>query len=156
MPEPTRFTQLDLVLGRALALVEAALPAQIAAISWMPAIKTYGLGDPTAVQAGDFPTVRFSGVMLVEAKVGGRSLEPHYDLNCIVAYKQRATDEAYYDGCRLADLVVQTLLANDTDPPYWRTMLRSSVRIAPAYSEEGQWQGGLVSITAIGDQVTWT
>ena len=156
MAEPARLTQPDLVLQQLLALAATNLPALVTAIPGMAAIKTYGIGSPSDVRPEDFPTVRASVTMIPQAKVGGRNIEPHYNADLIVAFKARHTDEAYYDGLRLADLLLQIILANDVNPPYWRYVARGSARMAPAMSEDGEWQGGLLSIEIIGDGVTWT
>ena len=154
--EPARLTQLDTVLTTALTLIKTPLDAAILLIPTMPRIKSYGTGDPTWVPDTQYPTVRASGTMRPMAQTAGRTIEPHYSLDFIVAFKARDTDEAYLDGCRLADLIMQAMLANDVYPPYWRYINRSSVRVAPAAAPEGQWQGGLFSCEAIGDQVSWT
>jgi hypothetical protein len=153
--EPARLTQLDTVLSTSLGFIETALDAYILTITGMPHIKSYGTGDPTWVNDDQYPTVRASGTMFPEAKIAGRTIEPHYKLDYIVAFKARDTDEAYYDGVRLADLILQIMLANDVYPPYWRYINRSSVTVAPAASQDGKWQGGLFSCQAIGDQVSW-
>ncbi len=147
---------LSAVLARALEILETDLQAELDGDPLdLPTIETFAIGEPTVVEPDDFPAVCIHGHMGSRPFAAGRIVEPTTYMDVFGAFAWAGTNDAYVQGCRIAELALKVLMANDDDPPNWEKINLGSLAIRPAY-DGVRYQGGVGSLELVGPDVIWS
>lgn len=136
-------------------LLKSAMPARLTALGLpVPATADFRL---VALREGedDLPQVIVEATASRRPIGAGGAFLPLYDVRIICAFRPMGREEAFRDGADMATVADAVMFDNAgyDNPPgtvWWSSILVNSARSMPA-GQEGQWEGGVCTMTLEGD-----